>query len=98
MVVLIPEVAPLGAMNNAKHLQWHRSQKTNPNFILAEVILFWRFYGYLNMGTRTRSRWDTFDRRWQQEHNDDDTDAIHHRTKKMLMNHASKVAESPESL
>ena len=74
----------------SQYLQQQRSQKTNPKFTPAEVILFRRLYEELNMATRARSGWETFDKRWQQEHKDDETGAIHHRTRKSLVDHASK--------
>ena len=91
-----PQVAPLGTTNSAQYLQQQRSQKTNPKFTPAEVILFRRLYEKLNMATRARTGWETFDRRWQQEHKDDETGAIHHRTSKSLVDHASKYRKQAE--
>ena len=84
-----PQVAPLGTTNSAQYLPQQRSQKTNPKFTPAQVILFRRLYEELRMDTRTRLGWETFDRRWHQGHKDDDIGAIHHRTRKSLADHAS---------
>ena len=81
----VAQVAGISLETSAVYLAEQRSQKKSATFSAAEIVLFKTLYEELNMDCRLNKGWGRFEKRWKQEHNNDETEQIQDRKCKTLL-------------